>query len=53
MAQTGDPTGTGTGGSDAARPQGGIQRLPHVRGTVSMARTNEPDSANSQFFIMF
>lgn len=53
MAQTGDPTGTGQGGSDLPDLESEFTRLPHVRGTVSMARTNEPNSANSQFFIMF
>ncbi|MFC4295446.1 peptidylprolyl isomerase [Novosphingobium tardum] len=53
MAQTGDPTGTGQGGSQLPDLKAEFNRVPHLRGTVSMARTNEPDSANSQFFIMF
>ncbi len=53
MAQTGDPTGTGQGGSDLPDIAAEFSRLPHVRGTVSMARANDPNSANSQFFIMF
>ena len=53
MAQTGDPQGTGQGGSDLPDLKAEFNDLPHVRGAVSMARTNEPDSANSQFFIMF
>jgi cyclophilin family peptidyl-prolyl cis-trans isomerase len=53
MAQTGDPTGTGQGGSPLPDLKAEFNALPHVRGTVSMARTNEPDSANSQFFIVF
>lgn len=53
MAQTGDPTGTGGGGSDLPDLKAEFNSLPHVRGTVSMARTNTPDSANSQFFIVF
>jgi peptidylprolyl isomerase len=52
MAQTGDPTGTGTGGSGQKLPAE-FSREPHVRGTVSMARANDPDSADSQFFICF
>ena len=58
MAQAGDPTGTGTGGSDVKikgefKSNGfGKNTLKHERGTVSMARTNDPDSASSQFFIM-
>ena len=52
MAQTGDPTGTGTGGSGhPLRSEFSSER--HVRGTVSMARTSDPNSADSQFFIMF
>ena len=51
MAQGGDPTGTGGGGSDKPDLQAEFSREPHVRGTASMARTNDPDSANSQFFI--
>ncbi|MBC2650558.1 peptidylprolyl isomerase [Novosphingobium flavum] len=53
MAQTGDPTGTGQGGSQLPDLKAEFNPMPHVRGSVSMARTNEPDSANSQFFIVF
>ena len=53
MAQTGDPTGTGTGGSKLADLKAEFNKMPHVRGTVSMARTDQPDTANSQFFIVF
>lgn len=53
MAQTGDPTGTGQGGSPLPDLKAEFNKMPHLRGTVSMARTTEPDSANSQFFIMF
>jgi len=53
MAQTGDPTGTGTGGSDKPNVAAEFSKEPHVRGTVSMARSASPDSANSQFFICF
>lgn len=53
MAQTGDPTGTGTGDSDLPDLKAEFNAMPHLRGTVSMARTNDPDSANSQFFICF
>ncbi len=53
MAQTGDPTGTGQGGSQLPDLTAEFNAMPHVRGTVSMARTNEPNSANSQFFIVF
>jgi cyclophilin family peptidyl-prolyl cis-trans isomerase len=53
MAQTGDPQGTGQGGSDLPDLKAEFNELPHVRGAVSMARTNEPDTANSQFFIVF
>jgi cyclophilin family peptidyl-prolyl cis-trans isomerase len=52
MAQTGDPTGTGTGGS-GNRLHAEFSRERHVRGIVSMARAADPDSADSQFFIMF
>ncbi len=52
MAQTGDPTGTGTGGS-GRRLAAEFSDAPHVRGTVSMARAADPDSADSQFFICF
>jgi cyclophilin family peptidyl-prolyl cis-trans isomerase len=53
MAQTGDPTGTGQGGSQLPDLKAEFNKAPHVRGTVSMARTDQPDTANSQFFIMF
>ena len=53
MAQTGDPTGTGEGGSKLPDLKAEFNAMPHLRGTVSMARTNEPDTANSQFFIVF
>ena len=53
MAQGGDPTGTGTGGSDLPDLQAEFSDEPHVRGTCSMARTSNPHSANSQFFICF
>ncbi|MBO9517413.1 MAG: peptidylprolyl isomerase [Porphyrobacter sp.] len=53
MAQTGDPTGTGQGGSDLPDLPAEFNRLPHVRGSVSMARAQSKDSANSQFFIVF
>jgi cyclophilin family peptidyl-prolyl cis-trans isomerase len=53
MAQTGDPTGTGSGGSDLPDLKAEFSGEPHVRGTVSMARTGDPHSANSQFFICF
>ena len=53
MAQGGDPTGTGGGGSHKPDLKAEFSREPHVRGTASMARTNDPDSANSQFFICF
>ncbi|RKF18413.1 peptidylprolyl isomerase [Altericroceibacterium spongiae] len=53
MAQTGDPTGTGQGGSDLPDLKAEFNPMPHVRGTVSMARASDPDSANSQFFIVF
>jgi len=52
MAQTGDPTGTGSGGS-GQRLKAEFSAEPHVRGTLSMARTSDPDSADSQFFICF
>jgi peptidylprolyl isomerase len=52
MAQTGDPTGTGMGGS-GKKLKAEFSREPHVRGTVSMARAQSPDSADSQFFICF
>ena len=53
MAQTGDPTGTGSGGSELPDLKAEFTPTPFVRGVIGMARTNEPDSANSQFFIMF
>jgi peptidylprolyl isomerase len=53
MAQGGDPTGTGTSGSDKPNLQAEFSREPHVRGVCSMARTSAPHSANSQFFICF
>ncbi len=53
MAQTGDPTGTGQGGSKLPDLKAEFNSIPHVRGSVSMARTDTPDSANSQFFIVF
>ncbi len=52
MAQGGDPTGTGTGGSKLPNMKPEFNDLPHVRGAVSMARAQEKDSANSQFFIV-
>ncbi|MGD0721912.1 MAG: peptidylprolyl isomerase [Roseiarcus sp.] len=51
MAQTGDPTGTGGGGSDLPNIPAEFTQTPFKRGTVGMARTNDPNSANSQFFI--
>ena len=53
MAQTGDPTGTGQGGSQLPDLAEEFNPMPHVRGTVSMARAQSEDSANSQFFIVF
>ena len=53
MAQTGDPTGSGTGGSNEPDLKQEFSDESHVRGTCSMARTSDPDSANSQFFICF
>lgn len=53
MAQGGDPTGSGQGGSQLPDLEAEFNSLPHLRGTVSMARANEDDSANSQFFIVF
>ncbi|HSZ11027.1 MAG TPA: peptidylprolyl isomerase [Rhizomicrobium sp.] len=53
MAQTGDPTGTGSGGSELPNLKSEFSNASHKRGTVSMARTNNPHSANSQFFICF
>ena len=53
MAQTGDPTGTGMGGSDLPDVRAEFSDEPFVRGTLGMARSQHPDSANSQFFICF
>ena len=53
MAQTGDPTGTGTGSSKYPDLKQEFNAEPHVRGTASMARAQNPNSANSQFFICF
>lgn len=53
MAQTGDPTGTGRGGSELPDLKAEFNPMPHLRGTVSMARATSDDSANSQFFITF
>ncbi|MGI9513279.1 MAG: peptidylprolyl isomerase [Anderseniella sp.] len=53
MAQTGDPTGTGTGKSDLSNIPAEFSAEPFKRGTVGMARSSSPNSANSQFFIMF
>lgn len=52
MAQGGDPVGNGTGGSGVNIPAE-FNNVPHLRGTTSMARANDPDSADSQFFICF
>jgi len=52
MAQTGDPSGTGSGGMGDPLPAE-FSKEPHVRGVASMARTNDPNSARSQFFIVF
>ena len=52
MAQTGDPTGTGTGGSGQKLPAE-FSPEPYVRGTIGMARTQDPNSGDSQFFICF
>jgi peptidylprolyl isomerase len=52
MAQTGDPQGTGSGGMGETL-KAEFSKEPHVRGVVSMARTNDPNSARSQFFIVF
>ena len=52
MAQTGDPTGTGMGGSDLPDLKAEFSNEPHIRGAVSMARASSPNSANSQFFIV-
>ena len=53
MAQTGDPTGTGAGGSDLPNLNAEFTNTHFARGVVGMARTPDPNSANSQFFIMF
>jgi cyclophilin family peptidyl-prolyl cis-trans isomerase len=53
MAQTGCPRGTGTGGSEYPNLTAEFNAEPHVRGICSMARSSSPDSANSQFFIVF
>lgn len=53
MAQTGDPTGTGTGGSDLPDLNAEFSDYNFGRGTIGMARTNDPNSANSQWFICF
>jgi peptidylprolyl isomerase len=53
MAQGGDPTGRGSGGSKKPDLKAEFNPEPHKRGTCSMARTSDPNSANSQFFICF
>lgn len=53
MAQTGDPTGTGTSGSTYDNLPAEFSKYGYKRGTIGMARTQNPDSANSQFFICF
>ena len=53
MAQGGDPTGTGMSGSKKSNLKAEFSREPHIRGVCSMARTSDPNSANSQFFICF
>ena len=53
MAQGGDPTGTGMGGSKQPNLKAEFSDEPHVRGVCSMARSSSPNSANSQFFIVF
>jgi len=53
MAQTGDPTGTGSGGSDLPDLKAEFSNTPFTRGIIGMARTADPDSANSQFFITY
>ena len=53
MAQSGDPTGTGSGGSDLPDLKAEFSSEKHKRGTVSAARSQNPNSANSQFFICF
>ncbi|MEX2630692.1 MAG: peptidylprolyl isomerase [Tistlia sp.] len=53
MAQTGDPRGDGTGGSELPDLKAEFSRIPFEKGTLGMARSQSPDSANSQFFIVF
>ena len=53
MAQGGDPKGNGTGGSELPDVKAEFNSLPHLRGSVAAARAESPDSANSQFYIMF
>ena len=53
MAQGGDPKGDGTGGSELPDLKAEFTEMPYMRGTAAMARSQEEDSANSQFFIMF
>lgn len=53
MAQTGDPRGDGTGGSSLGNVPAEFNPMPFERGTLGMARSRDPNSANSQFFIMF
>ncbi len=53
MAQTGDPTGTGTGGSAEPNIEAEFTKENFARGAVGMARSQDPNSANSQFFVMF
>ena len=53
MAQGGDPKGTGAGGSDLPDLKAEFTAVPFLRGTVGAARTDAPDTANSQFFIMY
>ena len=53
MAQGGDPTGSGMGGSEKPNLKAEFSAEPHVRGVCSMARSSAPNSANSQFFICF
>jgi peptidylprolyl isomerase len=53
MAQGGDPTGNGTGGSELPNLKAEFTEMPYMRGTVAMARATDENSANSQFFVMF
>ncbi|WGM38610.1 peptidylprolyl isomerase [Caulobacter sp. NIBR1757] len=53
MAQGGDPTGSGMGGSEKPDLKAEFSKTPHLRGVCSMARSSNPNSANSQFFICF